>query len=119
MAGHGLTRQVVLTVPGFFFALAVLAESDLLAALPRRFVAMHGRRFGVAARESPLRLSGSRLHAVATEAGMMDAGLAWLMELMASLGEEAAPRSSARGPARTPRRRPRDHEAVPRFHPNV
>ena len=97
-------------VPGFFFALAVLAESDLLAALPRRFVAMHAGRFGVVAHAPPLRLPGFRLHAVATEAGMMDAGLAWLMDRMTAAGEAIALHVPAP---------PADHEAVPRFHPNV
>ena len=44
---RGYSRRIALTVPNFLFALAVIAETDLISALPRRFVAMHGARFGV------------------------------------------------------------------------
>ena len=47
LAEQGRSRRVALTVPNFMFALAVIAETDLISALPRRFVAMHAARFGV------------------------------------------------------------------------
>jgi len=37
-------RRIALTVPNFMFALAVIAETDFISALPRRFVAMHAAR---------------------------------------------------------------------------
>jgi hypothetical protein len=43
-------------VPDFSNGLAIVAETDLIAAMPRRFVAMHAARFGVVSREVPLRL---------------------------------------------------------------
>ncbi len=79
---QGRARRIALTVPNFMFALAVIAETDLLSALPRRFAAMHAARFGVVSLESPLPLPGFRLNAVAPKVALMDAGLAWLFALL-------------------------------------
>jgi DNA-binding transcriptional LysR family regulator len=96
LAARGRSRRVGLTVPNFLFALAVLADTDLVSTLPRAFVSLHGARFGVVAVEPPLRLDGYRMNAVMLAAGAMDAGLAWLSERLAL----AAPR-----PRRPSRRR--------------
>lgn len=87
LAENGRTRRVALTVPNFMFALGVLADTDLLSLLPRRFVLRHGRRFGVVAREAPVPLGRFRVNAVASKAALMDDGLAWLFGL---LGKRAA-----------------------------
>lgn len=80
LAERGLRRRVTLTVPNFAMALAVLADSDLAAALPRRFLGMLGPRFGVVAVEPPLPLPMFRLNAVAPKAALMDDGIAWLLD---------------------------------------
>lgn len=77
---QGRTRRVALTVPNFMFALALVAETDLITALPRRFAGRHARRFGVVRREAPLPLGRFRLTAIAPKVAMMDAGLAWLFD---------------------------------------
>lgn len=82
LAKQGGKRRIALTVPNFMFALAVIAETDLISALPRRFVALHAARFGVVALEPPLSLPGFRLNAVAPKVATMDAGLAWLLDLL-------------------------------------
>jgi DNA-binding transcriptional LysR family regulator len=82
LARLGLARRVALAVPNFMLALAVVAETDMLAALPGRFVATHGPRFGVVSRDAPLALPRSRIRAVATEAAVADAGVAWLLETL-------------------------------------
>ena len=84
LADQGLSRRVALTVPNFMFALAVLAETDLISALPAKFVAMYGPRFGVVGLKAPLPLGHFRLNAVASKAAMMDLGPAWLFELLGS-----------------------------------
>ena len=56
LAEHGRSRRVALTVPNFMMALAVIAETDLIAALPRQLVAMHAARFGVVSTQAPLPL---------------------------------------------------------------
>ncbi|HEY2978049.1 MAG TPA: LysR family transcriptional regulator, partial [Burkholderiaceae bacterium] len=49
LARKKLVRRVALTVPNFMFALAVVAQSDLICAMPRRFAASHAGRFNVVA----------------------------------------------------------------------
>ncbi|MFT4100486.1 MAG: LysR family transcriptional regulator [Burkholderiaceae bacterium] len=107
LAKLGRTRRIALTVPNFMFALAVVAETDLVSALPRRFVAMHAARFGVVAVEPPLPLPGFRLNAVAPKVAMMDAGLAWLFDL---LGETRL--AMKKGRKRTPGRRGEGRERL-------
>ncbi|WP_348633347.1 MULTISPECIES: LysR family transcriptional regulator [unclassified Mesorhizobium] len=85
LAKQGRARRIALTVPNFMFALAVIAETDLISALPRRFVTMHAARFGVLSLDAPLPLPGFRLNAVAPKVAMMDAGVAWLFDLLAGV----------------------------------
>lgn len=84
----GRSRRIALTVPNFMFALSVVAESDCICALPRRFAAVHAARFDVVSFAAPLPLGNFRLNAVAPQAAMMDAGLTWLFDLF---GKGAAP----------------------------
>ena len=79
---NGQTRRVALTVPNSMFALAVVSDSDMVAALPRRFVALHAARFGVVGLEAPLSLGSFQLNAVAPEVALMDAGVAWLFDML-------------------------------------
>ena len=75
----GKSRRVAVTVPNFMFALAVVSQTDLICALPRRFAAVHAARFGVVAIESPLPLGEFTLNLVVPEVALMDAGIAWLV----------------------------------------
>ncbi|MGG5886891.1 LysR family transcriptional regulator [Falsiroseomonas sp. HC035] len=79
---QGRARSVALTVPSFMLALAVLAETDMIAAMPRRFVARHAAGFGLVGLEPPLRLPRFRLNAVATRGAMLDLGLAWFFGML-------------------------------------
>jgi DNA-binding transcriptional LysR family regulator len=90
LAKRGLARRIALTVPNFMFALAITAETNLISALPRRFVALYAGRFGVVGFDSPLPLPRFRLNAVAPKVAMMDAGLKWLFDLLAP-AKQAAP----------------------------
>jgi DNA-binding transcriptional LysR family regulator len=83
LAERALKRRVMLTVPNFAMALAILGDSDLAGALPRRFLAMHGPRFGVVAVEPPLPLTAFRLNAVVPKAALMEDGVAWLLDRVA------------------------------------
>ena len=82
LAEQGRSRRIALTVPNFMFALAVLAETDLVSALPRRFMALHAQRFGLVGIEPPLALGRFQIKAVVPQVAMMDMGLAWLFELL-------------------------------------
>lgn len=83
LASRGLTRRIGLTVPNFMLALATVAETSLISALPRRLVAMNAGRFGIVAVDAPLSLPTFRLNAVAPKVAMMDEGLTWLFDLLA------------------------------------
>jgi DNA-binding transcriptional LysR family regulator len=95
LTAHSRTRRVALTVPNFMMALALIAETDLITALPWRFAAMYGPRYGVIAREVPVALPHFEIRAIASKAAMMDAGVAWLYGMVqeaAGEAEEAAGR---------------------------
>jgi DNA-binding transcriptional LysR family regulator len=81
---QGLSRRVALTVPNFMFALAVLARSDLISALPRRFVDMHGAGFGVASVATPFASPTYAISLVVPRVATMDAGISWLMKTIAA-----------------------------------
>lgn len=91
LAGQGLARRVALTVPDFVSALATVAETDLIATMPRRFLAMHAARFAVVSREVPLRLRAFTIKAAVPKVALMDAGLAWLFD---RLGEAVPARGA-------------------------
>ena len=79
LARQGRSRRIALTVPNFMMALAIVADSDLVCALPRRFVALHGPSFGVRGVEPPLALPRFRLNAVVPRVALLDGGIAWLI----------------------------------------
>jgi DNA-binding transcriptional LysR family regulator len=85
LAARGAARHVALTVPNFMMALGIIAEGDMIAAMPRSFVAMHGPRFNVVGVRAPLKLPRFRIRVIATKAAMMDAGLAWLFATIRKL----------------------------------
>ena len=97
LANQGYSRRIALTVPNFMFALAVIAETNLIAALPRKFVALHGGRFGVVGTEAPLPLDRFRVRAIAPRVAMMDSGLAWLFDRLgkAKLVARKSPKHSS------------------------
>ena len=82
LAQQGRARHLALTVPNFMFALAVLAETDLISALPRRFAERHAARFGVAIVDAPLPLGSFRLQAISPSAAVADAGLTWVFGVL-------------------------------------
>jgi DNA-binding transcriptional LysR family regulator len=84
LAARGLSRRVALTVPNFMLAMALVAETDFVAAMPRTFVAMHRGRFGVTSVEAPLPFDRFPIRLVAPKVAMMDAGIAWLFESIAA-----------------------------------
>ncbi|MBR0665121.1 LysR family transcriptional regulator [Roseomonas hellenica] len=89
LAERGLSRRVALTVPSFFMALAVVAETDLIAAVPRGFAAAYAPRSGVTSSEAPLPLPRFRIQAVASKAALQDAGIAWLGDALLAAGTPA------------------------------
>jgi DNA-binding transcriptional LysR family regulator len=82
LAEHGLRRRVALAVPNSLLALAVVGQTDFVAALPRQLVAAQGGRFGVVAAEAPLKLRRFPVQAVVPKVALQDAGIAWLLTLI-------------------------------------
>lgn len=80
LARDGLSRRVALTVPNFMFACAILPETDLLCAIPRRFAALYAARFGIMIHDAPLPLGHFRLNAFVPKVALLDAGIAWLLD---------------------------------------
>ena len=76
---------MALTVPNFIFALSVLADTEMVSAIPRRFIEIHGPRFDVVAVRAPLPLPRFSINVVLPKVAMMDAGLAWLVRLLGQL----------------------------------
>ena len=91
---HGLSRRVAVTVPNFMLALAALADSELLAAVPKSLVDVHAARFGVASVKAPLALRRFQMHAVVLKPAMQDAGVAWLFEAVEATFQPASRASS-------------------------
>jgi DNA-binding transcriptional LysR family regulator len=84
LAKRGRSRRVAPTVPNFMMALAVVADTDLAAAVPRRFAAMYTARLAVRVVDAPVALGMFPLHAMAPQVALMDAGLAWLFDRLAA-----------------------------------
>lgn len=80
---QGLARRVMLTVPNFMFAAAVLADSDLICAFPRRFAAVYAERMGIKIVEPPLPMGNSGLHAITLRSARTDDGLQWMLDVLA------------------------------------
>ena len=91
LARKGRARRVALTVPNFMFALALLRDSDLICAVPRRFAAAHAAGLGLVAIDAPLPLGKFQINIVTPHVAMMDAGLAWLVGLLQAVGVESTP----------------------------
>ena len=87
-----------MTVPNFMMALVQLAESDLVATLPRRLAARHVARFHLVMRPVPLPWTPDPVRIIASQAAMADAGIAWLFEAMARCFGSATQPRSVKGP---------------------
>ena len=69
-------------------ALAHLANSDLIASLPRHLVQRHGTCLGLIAAELPLKRKPDLSQVITTKATLMDVGAWWLMEVVAECTKE-------------------------------
>ena len=99
LAERGVSRRVAVTVPNFMMALSLIAETDFIGALPRRFFGVQGPLFGVVSAEAPLALPRFRIRAVVPKVALMDDGLAWLYRLLAEAVREL-PTAKAKRPRR-------------------
>lgn len=86
LAADGPPRRVALTVPNFMMALAAVAVSGLVSAVPRRFAALHAARFALQTVEPPLPLPTYRVSATLPEVALADRGTAWLLQAVVAAG---------------------------------
>lgn len=82
LAELGCSRRVVLTVSNFMHAMAIIAESDLVGAIPRRFATQYCGKFGLVSSEPPFTLRSEPIRAIVPQAATSDAGLVWLLDTL-------------------------------------
>lgn len=95
------SRRVAVASPNYMLALALLASSDLLAALPRTLVEAHGARHGLRHVRAPFALPVQRMRAVVPAAALGDPAFAWLLEAIARASPHA-PTASPPAPTSSP-----------------
>jgi DNA-binding transcriptional LysR family regulator len=78
----GLSRRVAVTVPNSMVAFELVECTDLLVSAPRRLVAAHAKRFGLRTVNLPFELPQSQIQVIMPKAGMADAGLVWLLDMI-------------------------------------
>ena len=107
----GMRRRVVLAVPNFFLALDMLANTDLIAVMPKSFIDANARHFSVEWTPTPFPQPIFTVFAVAPASAMKDPGMRWLFDQLkavaAQLGGGDALAEAARA---TPSRRRKKNE---------
>ncbi|MBV8973205.1 MAG: LysR family transcriptional regulator [Sphingomonadaceae bacterium] len=89
LAKLGRRRRVVLAVPYFLAALATVAETDLIATLPRRLAGRYAGAFGLATAAPPLAVRAFPVHAAWNRANDSDPALIWLRQRIAPFIDDA------------------------------
>ena len=100
LAEKGLRRRIALVVPNFMLALAAIAETNLLSAVPRSLAQAHATRFGVAYVDAPFPLRRYELRVAALQSALLDAGIVWLFDAVM----QAARNTHGTGPQKRARR---------------
>jgi DNA-binding transcriptional LysR family regulator len=90
LAAKGLSRKVRAVFPLFLPALAAVAETDMVATLPRRLALTQAERFGLRVKEPPLALRSFPVRAIWHPRSENDPKIKWLVDRLA----ETAPRPS-------------------------
>ncbi|HWI86600.1 MAG TPA: LysR family transcriptional regulator [Sphingomonas sp.] len=96
LARQGLARRVALTVPNFIFACSVIAGTQLICAVPRRFAEQHAAGMDIVMAEPPLPLGRFRLNAFVPRAALADTGLQWLLQILLNNSNATAAARSLR-----------------------
>jgi DNA-binding transcriptional LysR family regulator len=85
LAKLGKARRVVASVPYFFPAFAVVAETDAVATMPTRMAELHRRSFGLVCHDPPIELTSFAVHALWHRRNGNDPGLKRLLEWLTSI----------------------------------
>ncbi|BDG73531.1 LysR substrate-binding domain-containing protein [Roseomonas fluvialis] len=97
LSARGLVRRVALTVPHMLALLGVVAESDLVGAVPMRVAARLARPMGLAVFTLPVAVATWRVTMLWPAAAREDQGAAWLRGVV----REAASRIDAAMPGQS------------------
>jgi DNA-binding transcriptional LysR family regulator len=89
LASIDLQRRVVLTVNQFFTAGRVVAESDLLAVLPRHFVPETGMADELVLRDLPFEVPHVHIEALWHRRNLYDGGHLWLRQAIGRASAQA------------------------------
>jgi DNA-binding transcriptional LysR family regulator len=82
LAAHGLTRSVVLTMPHFMAALAVVSHSDMAAPLPRRLAAAFAGTYRLKLFEPPYSSPPFSIMALSHREHGSEPAIAWLRDIV-------------------------------------
>jgi DNA-binding transcriptional LysR family regulator len=82
-----LKRRVVASVPMFMTAMTTVAQSNLAATIPSRLAAMHGKQFGLAVFDAPLKIDPFTISMVRHARSASDLGLDWLAGRIFQVGQ--------------------------------
>lgn len=85
----GRDRKVAFAVPQFMAALALVAESDMVATLPRRIVLAHAARFGLDWRDPPVAVRSFTSSVLRHRRQARSPLLAWIADELAAAARDA------------------------------
>jgi DNA-binding transcriptional LysR family regulator len=91
LAGLGRSRRIALAVPNFMLAIDLVSKTNLISVLPKRFVEMHARRFGLVTVPLPVQDFWPPVKAVVPKPALMDAGIVWLVDRIVAAGTVSRP----------------------------
>jgi DNA-binding transcriptional LysR family regulator len=86
----GKSRRVIASVPSFFPAFAVVAETDAVATIPAKVAELYRHRFGLVCHEPPVTLRSFSVTALWHRRNSSNPGLNWLVGLLAVAAGECA-----------------------------
>jgi DNA-binding transcriptional LysR family regulator len=81
----GYTRRIALTVPTYLLAFGIVAESDLVAVVPKQLIARLGKKLGVRAMPLPLEPGIDEIFLHHPAVADTEPGSAWLRKAIQSL----------------------------------
>ncbi len=79
LKAQGLRRQVAAVFPLFLPALATVAETDMIATVPKRLAEANAQRFGLTLHDPPVPLRPFSVNAVWHRRNASDGAIAWLV----------------------------------------
>jgi DNA-binding transcriptional LysR family regulator len=85
LARQGLARRVIVAAPLFLPALAMAQSAGALVTAPKRLVAAHAARFGLAAAPAPLAVRPFQVSAVHCRRDAQDPFRAWAVQALAAV----------------------------------